>query len=200
MTTTRLPPQTGTAFVLAAGDTLRVIDPEGEQVADLIAFSREHRPAWLSAGRTFDYNNTLYLTTGHVLYSNRSTPMLRVTRDTVGRHDFLYTPCSAETFSLLYGETGHHPSCLDNLATNLATYGIAADDIPTTFNIFMNVEIGRDGALTILPPRSRAGDYIELLAETDLVVGLTACSAEMSNNYRLKPIDYEIRRGSHDAR
>ena len=65
MTTTRLPPQTGTAFVLAAGDTLRVIDPEGEQVADLVAFSREHRPAWLSAGRTFDYNNTLYLTTGH---------------------------------------------------------------------------------------------------------------------------------------
>ena len=68
----RLQPQTGTAFMLAAGDTLRVIDPEGEQVADLIAFSRDARPAWLSAGRTFDYNNTVYLTTGHVLYSNRS--------------------------------------------------------------------------------------------------------------------------------
>jgi uncharacterized protein len=194
VTSVRLAAQTGTAFLLSAGDTLRVTDPEGEQVADLIAFSREPRPAWLSSGRTFDYNNTVYLTTGHVLYSNRSVPMLTIVEDTVGRHDFLYTPCSAETFALLYQETGHHPSCLHNLATSLVPYGFTADDVPTTFNVFMNVEIAPDGALTILPPRSRPGDYIELRAEADLVVGLTACSAEMSNNYRLKPIDYGIRR------
>jgi uncharacterized protein YcgI (DUF1989 family) len=191
--TTRLAPQTGTAFVLSAGQTLRVIDPVGEQVADLMVFSRDVRPAWLSAGRTFDYNNTVYLTTGHILYSNRSAPMLTITADAVGRHDFLYTPCSAEMFALLYGETGHHPSCLENLATHLAEYGFTADDIPTTFNIFMNVVIGDDGSLSIKPPRSRAGDYIDLRAEMDLVVGLTACSAELSNNRRLKPIDYEIR-------
>jgi uncharacterized protein len=196
VTTTRLAPQTGTAFVLSAGETLRVIDPTGEQVADLMAFSRDDRPAWLSAGRTFDYNNTVYLTTGHVLYSNRSVPMLTITDDTVGRHDFLYTPCSAEMFALLYGEVGHHPSCLENLATHLSGFGFTGDDIPTTFNIFMNVEIGADGSLSIKPPRSRGGDYIELRAEIDLVVGLTACSAELSNNHRLKPIDYEIRRSA----
>jgi uncharacterized protein YcgI (DUF1989 family) len=95
-------------------------------------------------------------------------------------------------FARLYGVAGHHPSCFENLANSLARYGIDPDDIPTTFNIFMNVEIGADGVLHILPPRSRAGDVIELRAEMDLVVGLTACSAELSNNYRLKPIDYEI--------
>jgi uncharacterized protein YcgI (DUF1989 family) len=190
----RLSPQTGTAFELSAGETLRVIDPEGEQVADLVAFSREPARAWLSSGRTFDYNDTLYLTAGHVLYSHRSRPMLTITADTVGRHDFLYTPCSPETFTLLYDHTGHHPSCLENLVTSLAPYGIELDGIPTTFNIFMNVEIGANGALRILPPRSRAGDYIEFRAETDLLVGLTACSAEKSNNHRLKPIDYEIRK------
>jgi len=189
----RLSPQTGTAFELAAGDVLRVIDPEGEQVADLVAFTRESAPAWLSSGRTFDYNDTLYLTTGHVLYSHRSRAMLTITADTVGRHDFLYTPCSPETFTLLYDHKGHHPSCLENLVTNLAPYGIQLDGIPTTFNIFMNVEVGANGALRILPPRSRPGDYIEFRAETDLLVGLTACSAEKSNNRRLKPIDYEIR-------
>jgi uncharacterized protein YcgI (DUF1989 family) len=194
MTRQVLAPQTGTAFLLSAGDTLRVIDPEGEQVADLIAFSRGPLPAWLSSGRTFDYNDTLYLTAGHVLYSNRSEAMLTITEDTVGRHDFLYTPCSPETFTLLYKTTGHHPSCLENLVSSLAPYGITADDIPTTFNIFMNVEIGPGGSLKILPPRSRPGDCIELRAEMDLVVGLTACSAEMSNNYRLKPIAFEIRR------
>src|SRR3954464_7399940 len=92
MTSARLAAQTGTAFLLSAGDILRVTDPAGEQVADLVAFSRDPRPAWLSSGRTFDYNNTVYLTTGHVLYSNRSVPMLRIVEDTVGRHDFLYTP------------------------------------------------------------------------------------------------------------
>ena len=188
----RLHPQTGTAFQLAAGETLRVVDAFGEQVADLMAFSRHARPAWLSSGRTFDYNDTVYLTRGHTLYSNRSEPMLTVVEDTVGRHDFLYTPCSAETFAILYDHTGHHPSCLRNLADSLAVYGFDADDIPTTFNIFMNVEIETSGRLRILPPRSRAGDYIELRAEMALTVGLTACSAEMSNNYRLKPIDYEI--------
>jgi len=190
----RLTPQTGTAFALFAGDTLRVIDPEGEQVADLVAFSRDSHPAWLSAGRTFDYNDTVYLTTGHTLYSNRSVPMFTITADLVGRHDFLYTPCSPETFALLYNHKGHHPSCFENLAGSLAEYGIGPDDIPTTFNIFMNVDIGVDGRLTIRPPRSRPGDYIELRAMMDLTVGLTACSAEMSNNYRLKPIDYEVRR------
>jgi uncharacterized protein YcgI (DUF1989 family) len=189
----RLAPQTGTAFVLEAGHTLRVSDPFGEQVADLIAFSVEAKRAWLSAGRTFDYNDTVYLTTGHVLYSNRSAPMLTITADTVGRHDFLYTPCSQETFSLLYGVTGHHPSCLENLTNCLAPYGIVIDDIPTTFNIFMNVDIAPDGRLNIRPPRSHPGDYIELRAEVDLLIGLTACSAELSNNHRLKPIDYEVR-------
>jgi hypothetical protein len=192
--TTRLAPQTGAAFVLAAGESLTVTDPEGEQVADLIAFSREPIPAWLSSGRTFDYNDTLRLSQGHILYSNRSIPMLTIIEDTVGRHDFLYTPCSAETFSLIYGLTGHHPSCLENLASTLEPHGIRANDIPTTFNIFMNVDIDAAGRLSIGPPLSRPGDHITLRAETDLLIGLTACSAELSNNHRLKPIDYEIRR------
>ena len=191
---TRLRPQTGAAFGLAAGELLVVSDPEGEQVADLIAFTRERRPAWLSAGRTLDYNNTVRLTTGHVLYSNRSVPMLTIVEDTVGRHDFLYTPCSAETFSIIYGHRGHHPSCLDNLASTLAPYGIHADDIPTTFNVFMNVDIDPGGALRIGPPLTRPGDHITFRAEMDVLIGLTACSAELSNNHRLKPIDYEVRR------
>jgi uncharacterized protein YcgI (DUF1989 family) len=188
----RIEPQSGTAFELRRGEVLRVVDPSGEQVADFVAFSRDDPREWLSSGRTFDYNNTIYLTAGHVLYSNRSNPMLTILRDTVGRHDFLYTPCSPETFAILYGTTGHHPSCFDNLASQLRRFGIEGDCIPTTFNIFMNVEVGPDGALRISPPRSKAGDLIELRAERDLIVGLTACSAEMSNNYAFKPIDYEI--------
>lgn len=188
----RLAPQTGTGFRLPRGSRLRVIDPLGEQVSDLIAFSAADPKEWLSSGRSIDYANTIYLTTGHVLYSNRSRPMLVVEADTVGRHDFLLTPCSPETFAIIYKHQGHHPSCFGNLVGALAPFGIAPDAIPTTFNIFMNVMVAADGALTIDPPRSKAGDSILLRAEMDLIVGLTACSAEMSNNYSFKPIDYEV--------
>ena len=185
----RLEPQTGSAFELGAGHHLRVIDVEGEQVADFIAFNAADKSEWLSSGRSIDYANRIYLTKGDVLYSNRSRPMLTIVEDDVGRHDFLLTPCSPETFQIIYKNTQPHPSCFGNLAQNLGPFGIAPDSIPTTFNIFMNVEIDVAGALKILPPRSKAGESILLRAEMDLIVGLTACSAEMSNNYRFKPID-----------
>jgi uncharacterized protein len=192
MTRTRFAPQSGVSFELRAGRCLRVIDPQGEQVADLVAFAGADANEWISSGRTFDYNNTIYLTTGHVLYSNRSRPMLTIVEDTVGRHDFLYTPCSPETFTLIYKNRAHHPSCFENLSRALERHAIAPDRIPTTFNIFMNVSVLASGELKIDPPRSKPGDFILLRAEMDLIVGLTACSAEMSNNYAFKPIDFEI--------
>ena len=199
MTRSRLEPQTGTAFELKAGQTLRVSDLEGEQVADLTAFARSDPSEWLSSGRSMDYANTIYLTRGHILYSNRSRPMFAIVADDVGRHDFLLTPCSRETFEIIYKNTDPHPSCFENLWRNLEEFGIPPDAIPTTLNIFMNVEVGRDGTLKILAPRSKAGDAIELRAEMDLIVGLTACSAELSNNGSFKPIGYEISDGRNSS-
>ena len=175
------------------GQVLRVIDPEGEQVSDVVAFAREDQSERLSSGRSLDYNNTIYLTAGHVLYSNRSNPMLSILEDTVGKHDFLLTPCSPETFEILYeNHEGYHPSCLENLTKNLQSFGIVQDDIPTAFNVFMNVDILPSGELRIGPPLSKPGDFVDLRAEMDLTVGITACSAEKSNNHSFKPIDLEV--------
>jgi uncharacterized protein YcgI (DUF1989 family) len=187
-----LAPQTGAALVVKRGQRLEIVDPEGEQVSDLVSFAEADRREWLSSGRTIDYANTIYLTAGHTLYSNRSRPMWTMIEDTVGRHDFLLTPCSPETFTILYKTTGHHPSCFENLSRHLAPFGIAPDDIPTTLNVFMNVDILASGELQILPPRSRAGDRLVLRAEMDMIVGVTACSAELSNNGRFKPIDVRL--------
>ena len=184
-----LEPQTGRGFRLVRGQVVRVIDPQGEQVADLTAFATDGSDEWLSSGRSIDYANTIYLTTGHTLYSNMSRPMFTIGTDTVGRHDFLLTPCSQEMFRKLYGIQGDHPSCFGNLVSALRPYDIHPNRIPTTLNIFMNVDIASSGELSIGPPLSHPGDYLELRAEMDLIVGLTACSAEKSNNYRFKPID-----------
>lgn len=188
----RLDPQTGTSFELKKGDRLRVIDPQGEQVSDLICFAKEDKREWLSSGRSLDYANTIFLTKGHDLYSNRSRKMLTIVEDDVGRHDFLLTPCSDETFKIIYNNHEPHPSCFGNLCKHLAKFDIAPDEIPTTFNIFMNVELASDGGLKVSPPTSKAGDSIVFEAQMDLLVGLTACSAEQSNNYSFKPIEFEI--------
>jgi len=194
MTRYHLEPQTGVGLRLGRGQVLRVIDPEGEQVSDVVAFAADDTSERLSSGRSIDYNNTIYLTSGHVLYSNRSNPMFTILEDRVGRHDFLLTPCSPETFEILYeGHQGYHPSCFENLERNLEPFGIAGDDIPTTFNAFMNVGVSPAGELHIGPPLSGPGDFVDLRAEMDLIVGVTACSAEKSNNYSFKPIDVEIR-------
>lgn len=186
-------PQSGTAFRLRTGETLVLIDPLGEQVADVIAFAADDPRDALSSGRTIDYAETLYLTAGHTLYSARSRAMFTIVRDDVGRHDFLLTPCSADTFRIIYKHAGPHPGCFENLSAALAPFGIEPHAIPTTFNAFMNVEIAPDGRIAVRPPRSRAGDRLELRAEMDLIVGVTACSAEQSNNYRFKPIHYAVR-------
>lgn len=191
-----IPERSGTAFRLAAGDRLVVIDPRGEQVADLLAFNAEDTGEVISSGRTLDYAEKICLTTGDKLYSNRSNILLEIVEDTVGRHDFLLTPCSVDTFHHFYPQLPPHRGCFGNLAAALAPYGIEPDDIPTAFNCFMNVPIdGETGRLKVLPPTSRAGDHITFRATRDLIVGLTACSAPDSNGGTFKPIHYRIEQG-----
>lgn len=188
----RIPPQTGTAFRLRKGQILRVVDPLGEQVSDLFAFADGDHACWLSSGRSLDYASRIYLTTGDILYSNDSRPMFTIVADSVGRHDFLLTPCSQRMFEILYRHQGHHASCFENLCTNLRSFGIEPHQISTTFNIFMNVTVDPKGVVSVGTPKSRAGDSMSLRAEMDLLCGLTACSAEGSNNGTFKPIDFEI--------
>ena len=190
----RIPPATGTSFYLDRGETLRVTDPGGSQVSDLLCCVRGDVGDRQSAGRTFDYEETLLLTTGNTIWSNRSTRLLKIIADDCGRHDFLLTPCSPEMYRILLG-LDDHPSCFANLAAALGPHGLAPDAIPATFNCFMNVQFRPDGGISVEPPLSKPGDNIEFEALTDLVVGLTACPSETTNGGSVGPIDFEILRG-----
>jgi len=186
-------PRSGAGFTLDQGQRLTVIDPQGGQVADLLAFNRDDVDEALSNGRSLDYASRIYLTTGDPLYSNRSNVMLRIVEDDVGRHDFLLTPCSAEMFRIIYGDEHPHRGCFGNLAAALEPWGIGSDRIPVAFNCFMNVPVdGETGRFTVEPPLSKAGDRIVFEAEQNLVIGLTACSALQSNGGSFKPIEYEV--------
>ena len=188
-----IPPRSGVSFILKKGQQLTVIDIEGEQVSDFICYNLKDTAEYLSSGRTIDYAETIFLTKGHSFYSNRSNVMFEMIEDMVGRHDFLLTPCSADTFRIIYGHSSPHRGCLGNLAGALKEYEITPDDIPTCFNIFMHVAVdGETGKISVLPPMSKPGDYVLIKARMDLIVGMTACSAEMSNNYSFKPIGYKL--------
>jgi hypothetical protein len=192
VTVERIAPRTGVAFRLREGQALRVIDAEGVQVADLLAYNEADVREAISNGRTFDYEETISLTAGNRLWSNRSRPMLTIVDDSLGRHDFLLTPCSEATFRHFYPDRPVHRGCFGNLAEALSPYGVEPDMIPCAFNLFMNVSVAADGRLRVDPPVSRRGDYVRLRAEMDLVVGLTACSAYASNGGTFKPVEFEI--------
>jgi len=190
----RIPPRSGAAVRLGRGDILTVIDAEGGQVSDMLAISAEDPREVLSNGRTFDYEETLRLTEGARLWSNRSRVMLTIIEDHAPQHDFLLTPCSEATFRHFYPDKPVHRGCFGNLAESLAPHGLEPDAIPTAFNIFMNVTVAPDGRIAVLPPGTKPGDFLRLRAEMDLVVGLTACSAYASNGGSFKPIDYLVER------
>jgi uncharacterized protein YcgI (DUF1989 family) len=185
-------PRHGASIRLKKGDQLKVTDLKGEQVSDFFCYLENDQEDYLSSGRTLDYMSKLFLSTGDTLYSSKSVPMAKIIEDKVGRHDFLLTPCSKETFKLIYNDENPHHGCEGNLIKAFKEHGMNLNCIATTFNIFMNVQVSDKGELKVAPPTSKAGDYIIIEALEDLLVGLTACSALQSNNYSFKPIGFEV--------
>lgn len=185
-----IPPRSGAGFVLLKGQKLKVTDIKGEQVSDFFCFLKSDPSDYLSSGRTIDFLSRIYLKKGDILYSAKSKPIAIIAEDKVESHDFMLTPCSKDTF--LFQNQGPHRGCEGNLLAEFNNMGIHHCSLPVTFNIFMNVAINADGAIEVMPPKSKAGDYIIIEAMDDLIVGLTACSAPTSNNGSFKPIGFEI--------
>jgi len=187
-----VPAAGGIGLRLRRGDVLKVVDCEGGQTGDLLAYSPDGRQR-LSNGRTFDYEGTIYVTAGNALWSDRSERMLTIVDDTAGRHDFLYASCSLEMYRLQYGEAGYRANCADNLRAALRSLGVEPDPLPTAFNVFMNTEVDPAGRIAIVTPRSRKDDALVLRAEMDLAVALTACPAASCNGgVPPRPLAYEI--------
>jgi uncharacterized protein YcgI (DUF1989 family) len=186
-------PAAGSAGLrLRRGEQLRVIDHEGGQTGDLVAYSQDGRER-LSNGHTFNYAGKIYMSTGDVLWSDRSHPMLTIIADDVGRHDFLYSACSEEMYRLEYKVSGYHVNCADNLSAALRKLGVDPNPLPSPFNLFMNANVGADGRLVVAPSKSRAGHSIVLRAEMDLTVALSSCPASTCNgDAPIRSLAFEI--------
>ena len=174
-----LAPGACVAREIGRGQSLRITDLEGQQVADVIAFTWPDMTDRLWPSTTIRLNGTVYLTTGHVLYSELSRPLMTITRDTCGRHDLLAGSCNAEIDAVRYGVEGHY-GCVENFVEAIAPWGLNRADVPMSFNVFMNCPVQPDGSWSIAEPVSSAGDVLEMRADTDLLVAISNCPQDLN--------------------
>ena len=160
------------------GQTLRIVDLEGNQAVDTLFFNAANSEERYSAADTVRSQGRLYLTTGTQLLSNDGNVMLTITADTCGRHDTLGGACSAESNTVRYAlEKRHMHSCRDNFLLALARSGsgLTKRDLPSNINFFMNVPVTPAGKLTFADGVSAAGRYVEMQAEMDVIVLISNC-------------------------
>lgn len=159
------------------GQTLRLLDLKGNQAVDTLFYAAANPRERYDAQRTLRRQNNLYLTTGSVLYSNLGNPLLTIVADTCGRHDTLGGACAQESNTVRYGlETRYMHSCRDNFLCACGHDGrLSKRDIGANINFFMNVPVTPTGGLTFEDGISAPGKYVELRAETDVVVLISNC-------------------------
>ncbi|GGC06935.1 urea carboxylase [Marinobacterium zhoushanense] len=178
-----------------AGQTLRILDLEGNQAADTLFYSAADPSERYSAMDTIREQGNVYLTTGSVLRSNDNTPMLEIVADTCGRHDTLGGACATESNTVRYDlEKRCMHACRDSWMLAIAEhpeYGIEKRDISHNINFFMNVPVTEEGGLTFEDGISAPGKYVELTALMDVVVLISNCPQlnNPCNGYNPTPVE-----------
>jgi urea carboxylase-associated protein 1 len=164
------------AQVVRAGETLRIVDLEGNQAVDFLCYNAADLDERYSAAETIVGQGNIFLTTGTVLRSNEGNPLMTVTADTCGRHDTIGGACSCESNTVRYGHhTKHQHACVENFLLALAPSGRGKRDLVSNVNWFMNVPVLADGTLGIVDGISAPGKYLDLRAEIDVLVAISNC-------------------------
>lgn len=188
----RVPSSEARAVRVRKGQVVQIVDLEGQQVGDLVAYRADDPEEYLSPAHTCSCLVKLVPAVGDELYSNHRTPLMRILRDDVGTHDLVVPCCDPERYSRDY-DIHDHPSCLAGLTAGLAAFG---SDWPVrgelAWNVFMNNRL-EDGRIVTYEPEHGAGASIDLEALEDLVVCLVACPQDLSPCNAFNPTDMAIR-------
>lgn len=184
--------------VVKQGETLRIVDLEGNQAADTLFFNADDPHERYSASDTIREQGNVFISAGTTILSDLSRPMLTVTADTVGRHDTLGGACATESNTVRYAldkKTMH--ACRDSYLLAVAEneqYALTKRDIGHNINFFMNVPVTSDGGLTFADGLSAPGKYVELKALMNVIVLISNCPQlnNPCNAYNPTPIEVLI--------
>ena len=161
---------------VAAGQTLRIVDVEGNQAVDFLIYAADDDAERYSAQDTVAAQGNLFLRTGSVLLSNEGRPLMTIAASAVEYHDTIGGACSCESNTLRYGHhTKHQHACVDNFLEANLTQGRGKRDIVSNINFFMNVPVMDDGTLGIVDGISAPGLTVDLRAEVDVIVVVSNC-------------------------
>jgi uncharacterized protein len=197
MTTTviEVPARTGKAVELRAGSAVKLINTRGSQVVDTWGFNRADLSEHMSMEHTRVMLGRVNPRVADNLFSNRRRPMLTLAEDTSpGVHDTLRAACDPVRYKMLGFD--QHASCAENLVAALAALGLSAPRSPCPLNMFGNGPVGADGALVVVPPPVKAGDYVVLRAVIDTIVVFSTCPMDVfptnGADKTPKPVAYQV--------
>jgi uncharacterized protein len=174
-----IPPKGHWAREIDAGELLRLEDQEGQQAIDLICYAKDDPREKFWAAHTAKLNGTIYISTGHVLYSDMANPMMTILADSVGVNDVICGSCSAALDEVRYGPDQAAPGCMDNFEAAIEPWGLTRADIPMCFNIFLDYPVREAGRVAMdREAPSKEGDAMVLRAEMNLLVAISNCPQE----------------------
>jgi uncharacterized protein len=185
-----VPAREGRSFQVDAGQTIRVIDVQGQQVCDFWAFRVGHLSEYVSASHTRIACSRVWLARGDALVSNLRTPLLTLVDGQEG-HDLLAPCCDPERYRRDYG-LENHANCRENLFGVMKSYGLDYELLPDPVNLFERTRVGPEGEMEVVEPTTRAGDYALLRAEVDLIVAVSACPQDQNPCNGFNPTDIMI--------
>ncbi len=181
--------------VVKRGQTLRLVDVEGNQAADTLFYNADDPHERYSATDTIREQGNVYIGAGTNILSDLCRPMLTVTADTVGRHDTLGGACATESNTVRYAlEKKSMHACRDSYLLALAEnqkFGLTKRDIGHNINFFMNVPVTPGGGLTFADGLSAPGKYVELRAVMNVILLISNCPQlnNPCNAYNPTPIE-----------
>lgn len=177
------------------GETLRLIDLEGQQAIDTLFYRADDFAERYSAQDTLRAQDSAYLGAGTRLLSNEGRVMLTITADTCGHHDTSAGACSCESNTARFGpQTKFLHACRENFVLEASRYGMTKRDIVPNINFFMNVPIAENGDLVIADGISDPGGTVELVAEMDVLCLVSNCPQVNNpcNGFNPTPVRVQI--------
>jgi urea carboxylase-associated protein 1 len=162
--------------IVRKGQTIRIIDSEGQQAVDTLFYKADDFSERYSGQDTLRVHGSAYVGIGTRIISNEGNVMLVVTADSCGRHDTSAGACSCESNTVRFGhDTKYLHACRDNFLLEVTKHGMGKRDIVPNINFFMNVPIEPSGQMTIVDGLSAPGDHVELRAEMDVLCVISNC-------------------------
>ena len=179
--------------IVRKGQVLRITDLEGQQAVDFLCYNAADPQERYHAPNTLKAAGTIFLTTGHTLYSDIARPILTIIEDQFGGHDTIGGCCSAPSNKMLYG-VENCPGCRENFLTALSRHGLGRRDIVPNINWFMRVPVAADGGTAIAAAISRPGCQVALRADMDALAVISNCPQVNNpcNGFNPTPIRIEI--------